>query len=404
MAEITTYLSPNGQNMTMGSGPATRLQVATIKGMATLARKGLGEPWVYVRNSLTDRHIGSLVLEPVSGRLFAGTHENGGIWVSDDGEGESWRQTSKGLDRANVYCLAQRNDGGRVTLLAGTEPTGLYRSDDLGGNWTELAGIFRVPDTDKWTFPGPPFIPHVKALTLHPTEPRTFYALIEQGALLRTTNDGASFVELVTYSKPGELAYRDLHRLLINPVKTSELFLATGEGLYRSEDAGESWVHLMKRGELIGYPDQLFYDPFDRRTLFMAGTTKSPNDWHRTHRCDPHVLKSHDRGHSWVELENGITKPVGVSFEAMCQHVWKDGYMLALASAAGQVWTSENGGESWSAVETKLAPVAKDHHYLPFLPEQERQQWMARRQERTGIAPGRPPGADPARSRAATGN
>jgi photosystem II stability/assembly factor-like uncharacterized protein len=388
MSVITAYLSPNGQNTTTGPAPATRLQVATIEGMATLTREAPGAPWRHTTSSLTDFHIGSLVFEPLSNRLIAGTHENGGIWICDDGEGKAWRKATSGPDRPHIYALAQRNVGGKVTLFAGTQPVGLYRSDDLGESWTELRSILAVPGRDKWSFPGPPHLPHVKCFAMHPTEPRTFFVLIEQGGLFRTTDDGQSFIELASYSTPGELAYRDMHRLLINPSKPTEMYLATGEGLYRTSDSGESWDHLMKRGERIGYPDDLFFDPADTRIIYMAGTVKSPNEWLKVSSADPAILKSSDRGESWIDLTEGFPQTIGVSFEAMCQHVWKGGQMLAVASAAGHVWTSEDGGAMWT-MAAKLAPVSKDHHFLFFLPPEPRQKWMARRQARTAPSAGR---------------
>jgi photosystem II stability/assembly factor-like uncharacterized protein len=312
--------------------------------------------------------------------------------VSDDGEGRSWREVTRGLDRPHIYSLAARNAGGKVTLFLGTQPAGLYRSDDFGESWTELPAIRAVPDTDKWTFPAPPHIAHVKSIVIHPTEPRTFFVLVEQGALLKTVDDGKSFVELAAYSRPDEVAYRDVHRLLINPSKPAEMFLAAGEGLYRSDDAGESWDHLMKRGDRIGYPDFLFYDPADARTVFMAGAAKNPGEWFVTGTADPAILKSTDRGQSWIELADVLPKPDSVAIEAMCQHVRKGGsgargsHMLAMANAAGRVWTSENDGASWTPVEAKLAPISKDHHHVPFLPKEERQKWMARRQARAGAA------------------
>jgi photosystem II stability/assembly factor-like uncharacterized protein len=387
MTEITAYLSPNGQNFSEGTGPATHLQVATIEGVATLTRKDGNAPWTHTGSSLTDRHVGSLVYEPVSGKLFAGTHENGGLWVSDDGQGKSWREVKKGLTRPHIYALAGRNVSGRVTLLAGTQPAGLYRSDDFGESWCELPAMLAVPDVDKWSFPAPPHIAHVKCIAVHPREPKTFFVLIEQGALLKTVDDGVTFQEISSYSTPGELAYRDLHRLLINPRDPKEMYIATGEGLYRSHDGGESWMHLMKRGDRIGYPDDLFFDPLDASVLYMAGAAKSPNDWFRTGQADAAVLRSTDRGATWTELGHGISKP-GVAFEAMCQHVWNGGgqargYMLVVASAAGGIWTTEDKGTTWTKVAAKLAPISKDHHYLAFLPQDERQKWMSRRQART---------------------
>jgi photosystem II stability/assembly factor-like uncharacterized protein len=381
---ITAYLSPNGDNLTRASGPATCLKVATIRGVATLTRSGPKAAWRHENTALEDFHIGSLLFEPVSGRLFAGAHENQGLWVSDDGKGESWRPSKAGLTQTHVYALAQRSSGHKATLYLGTQPVAVYRSVDFGESWTELPAIQQVPDRDKWTFPGPPHIPHVKSFTVHPTNVKCFFVLIEQGGLFKTLDEGESFVELTSYSRAEDLAYRDLHRLLINPAKPTEMFLATGEGLYRSDDGGERWEHLLKRGGIIGYPDDLFFDPTDARVVYVAGAVKSPNEWMRTNRADPVIFKSTNRGDTWMELDNGIAKPVGVAYEAMGQHVWPGGYMLTLASADGRIWTSEDEGASWTQVAAKLAPVSKDHHYLPFLTQEERQKWMARRQERTG--------------------
>jgi photosystem II stability/assembly factor-like uncharacterized protein len=140
---------------------------------------------------------------------------------------------------------------------------------------------------------------------------------------------------------------------------------------------------LLKRGGVIGYPDDLFFDPNDTQVVYVAGAVKSPGEWMRTNQADPVILKSTDGGDNWQELVNGIPKPVGVAYEAMGQHSWPGGYMLTLAGADGRIWTSEDKGASWTQI-AKLAPVSKDHHYLAFLSQEERGKWMARRQERTG--------------------
>ena len=108
MSGIATYLSPNGQDTSHGTGPATRLVVATVGGVVTLAPAGGEGPWDVVDRSLTDRHVGALMFEPSSGKLFAANHRNGGLWVSDDGAGADWRRLENGLDRPHVYTVAAR--------------------------------------------------------------------------------------------------------------------------------------------------------------------------------------------------------------------------------------------------------------------------------------------------------
>lgn len=43
--QATAMLSPNGQQDTEGDGPATRMFVATLKGVVTLERPAPGAPW-----------------------------------------------------------------------------------------------------------------------------------------------------------------------------------------------------------------------------------------------------------------------------------------------------------------------------------------------------------------------
>ena len=379
MTDVTTYLSPNGQNTSRGAGPATRLMVATVEGVATLRREGADAPWRLADRSLADRHVGSLMFEPVSGKLFAGAHADGGLWVSDDGEGADWRPLTNGIDRPHVYTVEARRIGDRVTLFAGTEPAALYRSEDLGETWTEATSLRSVPGHEKWSFPPPPHHAHVKNIVLHPGQPKTVFALVEQGALLKSVDDGESWVELSSYSRPDDVVYRDTHRLVINPNNHSEFYLATGAGLYRSGDDGVSWNHLTGRDSRIGYPDFLFLDPRDNGTLYLAGSHFDPGAWFKEPFADSVIMRSVDDGRSWEELGDGLPRPVVSAFEAMTLHHWDGGIMLTIATATGEIYASEDDGASWQCITDDLAPVSKDHHHIAFLPPDERDRAMASR-------------------------
>jgi photosystem II stability/assembly factor-like uncharacterized protein len=229
MTDVVATLSPNGGRTSTGTGPATSLLVATQKGIARLERAT--GAWHVAATMLDDVHVGSIVAEPKSGKLFAGGHRTGGLWVSDDGRGKAWRRLTKGLNHEHVYSLAaQPKPDGKVVLWLGAEPAALYRSDDLGESWRELPGIRKIDDTDKWTFPPPPHIAHVKDITFHPAEPETVYVCVEQGALIKSTDGGAHWTQLTDYSRDDDHAYRDTHRVAILPSDPKRMFLASVRG------------------------------------------------------------------------------------------------------------------------------------------------------------------------------
>ena len=91
--------------------------------------------------------------------------------------------------------------GGRTTLFAGAAPAALYTSYDLDESWEEVKAIQDVPGSGDWTFIPPPLtLLMLKHVVFHPNELTLIFVLIEQGALLKTIDDGSSFVEIDSYS------------------------------------------------------------------------------------------------------------------------------------------------------------------------------------------------------------
>ena len=263
----------------------------------------------------------------------------------------------------HVYTLALQRRGERIVLFAGTEPPALYRSDDLGESWHELPTVTAVPGTELWTFPPPPHIAHVKNVSFHPSEPETLYVCIEQGALLKSVDDGQSWFEEAAYESSADKFRHDNHRVLIKPSDPRELFMCGGEGLYHSADAGRTWEHLTDRSHRVGYPDAMFIDPRDDNVLFMAGPRFPPMLWGETGVADPTVLRSRDGGHSWEEIRDGMPERIVGNIEAMGLYHARDRVTLFAGTATGEVFSCEHAGGRWGLVAEGLPPISKGGHF-----------------------------------------
>jgi hypothetical protein len=293
--------------------------------------------------------------------------------MSQDG-GTHWAELTKGLTSRHIYTIAVQYRADRTVLWVGTEPPMLFRSDDLGESFVELPAIRDVPDTDQWCFPPPPHISHVKNVAFHPDQPQTLYVCIEQGALLKSTDDGKSWTELHGYEQPDmDIKFRhDTHRVAITSADPDTLFLVAGEGIYVSRNAGQDWQQLQSRFDRIGYPDAMFIDPRNDQVVFVGGAGDAPREWRETRNARAGVIRSDDSGKSWTEMRSGLPDTVRGNIEAMAHH-HAGAYLAILAgTAVGEVFLSEDDGRTWSCIADGLPPISKAGHYRWFLSEEER--------------------------------
>ncbi len=354
-------LSPNGQSRFDGAAPPCRLFVATATCVAILERPAPAAAWRLAATALEGHHISTMTLLPAGAGILAGTHGDGIFWSADGG---SWEARDNGLRLKDIYTLAALAENGAITVYAGTEPASLFKSRDLGQSWRELPAITEQKNKD-WTFPAPPHIAHTKMLAFDPRDPKHFFAAIEQGALLETSDGGESWKELADYSRAEDRAFKDLHQVLVTPSQPERMFMTTGCGSYRSADGGAHWQRVTDESFRLAYPDHIALSP-DEKTLFMSGAAGHPGMWRKSHDAGTAILRSRDNGAHWEHLSRGIPATAPCNIEAMSVASWPGGYSLFLGDTDGAVYLSEDGGDSFQRITATLSPISKGNHFVPL--------------------------------------
>jgi photosystem II stability/assembly factor-like uncharacterized protein len=190
-------------------------------------------------------------VDPSSPSTWYATVEKTGIYKSTD-SGETWTELTTGLPAAGFYriaitiCRAQPHilyaiyaSDTRYGLL------GLYRSDDGGASWTLRADspnlLGRSVDGRDSTGQGY----YDLTLDVHPTNPDIVYV---GGINMWKSVDGGRSWKLSSFwinGWPGTAyAHADHHAFAFHPQNPDIVFSGNDGGLFKSNDAGESWTDL----------------------------------------------------------------------------------------------------------------------------------------------------------------
>src|SRR5258706_3535389 len=134
-----------------------------------------------------------------------------------------------------------------------------------------------------WRSIGPPRAGRARALSGVPSQPNVFYIGFDNGGVWRSTDFGSAWTPLFDNQPTGSIG-----AIAVAPTDPNIIYvgsgagiirpdLATGDGMYKSTDAGKSWTHLGLRDSLMIADIEV--DPFNANRLFVAalGHPYGPN-------------------------------------------------------------------------------------------------------------------------------
>src|SRR5258705_3361556 len=126
--------------------------------------------------------------------VYCGT-ARAGLFRSRD-SGRNWEPVGRGIDHLMVTAVdvghAEQADRFGV-VYAGTEPSAVFRSDNGGDSWVDLAGLRALPSASTWAFPRRPPTPHIRWIEADVSVADRVFVAIEAGALVRTFDGGRTW-------------------------------------------------------------------------------------------------------------------------------------------------------------------------------------------------------------------
>ncbi|MBC8242150.1 MAG: hypothetical protein ISR50_00705 [Alphaproteobacteria bacterium] len=305
------------------------------------------------RQVLESRGVRDLVT--YDDRVFAGT--GAGVYVSDDGGG-SW--SLAGMEDREVWQIRSAGNG---VLYAGTQPAGLFRSDDRGATWHEITAFAQVPEAAEWGIPVDPPLPgRARAIVIDRDDPRRIWVGVEVGGIM-STEDGGETWQL---NLPGENP--DLHMMCAHPENPETLYASTGygrkdsvaemvegnAGVFRSDDHGASWQYAWK-GITPRYSRPMCIDPRAPYCLTVASAPTAFSSFKDDGGAQAALLRSNDGGETWRSLCDPAHSPSQANIHGLTPDLENPGGVV-IGTDTGEVWRVGEDAQ-WTPLATGLPAV-----------------------------------------------
>jgi hypothetical protein len=339
---------------------ATVLYAATDEGVYTVKSQN-GQGWKVEHQSLEDWAVPKIAVSPARPNLlFAGTRGDG-VWVSEDC-GKRWRKPCYGKPGPGKVRCVTIDPRDPNTLYAGNEPIDIFVSRDAGKSWSRLDSIWKVPSVETVDYPVAVVEPHVRDITIDPQNPKTIYAALQVGFMVKSTDGGA------TWKLLNEGLDADVHTIVIDPRNTNSLFIATGghdyrkgtapgRALYASRDGGESWTPTA-----MDFPHEysvpLVMHPKNSALLYSAVAKGQPGQWRkRPTGAEALVIRTKDGGKTWKQLDGNVSEISSDFAEAIVIDP-EDPNRVYAGLRSGKLYGSEDGGDTWASLGVKVSSLS----------------------------------------------
>ena len=237
--------------------------------------------------------------------------------------------------------------------------TACTRPDSIGGLFRSTAGsdAFELLNNGILTDTG------VQAITIHPDDPNLIFVGTRNG-LYRSNDGGDSWTKLDV-----PLDKRQIWSVLIHPTRPQTLVLGTSPvAFFRSDDLGQTWRQLA-----LDHPERFPETPVRARAMRIAIDPHNPDLWFAATEING-VLASTDGGEQWTDVSADLIRlsreQPGLKNTELTKDDTEgmlDGHAMAFSPALPGVvfyscrmglFTSADAGKTWQDLQVgRFSPI-----------------------------------------------
>jgi len=267
-------------------------------------------------NNIGGRSLCTAVHPADTGTVFIGA-SSGGLWRSTTGGigANAWTMINTGFPSSAVSSIAIDSANPNVMYIGTGENYG-YEFSENGLDIRVTRGMYGI-------------------------------------GILKTTNGGNTWTKSLDWTYDNK---RGVWKVLINPKNSNILYAATSEGIFKSVNAGSSWIQQLNYKMVM----DLRLNSTDTSVLYASIGNLTNN----VPLTDKGIFKSTNGGSSWTKLAGGL--PAAWSGKATLE-LYKGNQNFIYASIPNDFsyvgyYKSTNAGLNWTAGSTSI-PIGSQGWY-----------------------------------------
>ena len=287
--------------------------------------------------------------------------------------GVGWKTNIRNATLLKLWVIGFGGDG---AIWVGTIPGGLFESRDGGASfelnrplWNhESRGgdLFNGDGTGETKWFGTPaseggeFAPGIHSIAIDPRNPGHLFIAISTAGVLETRDGGRTWRSrnkgmTMDYNPDPEAEWgHDPHVIDLCQSAPDRIWQQNHAGVFYSDNGAESWrkVSAPSEGVHFGFPVTV-----DAHNGNVAWLVPGQSDAQRM-AIDGglFVARTDDGGASWRQLRKGL--PQQGAFDIVYRHALDNREdAVAFGSTTGNLYLSEDRGESWNVVSNNLPPI-----------------------------------------------
>lgn len=354
-------------------GPA-RILLGTRKGLIVLARSG--SSWRVLRHA----HLGIPVVyafaDPRTRTWWASLdHGHWGCKLSrSQDSGQTWTEVAppnypegaevKAGEPATlkyIWTIAPGgvNEPGRLYL--GTQPGGLFTSDDDGASWRLVDALWNHPSrlAGNW-FGGGRDQAAIHSILVDPRDVRRVLVGVSCAGVFETLDGGDTWqarnagLRADFMPDPEGDVGHDPHCMTWSAANPDVLWQQNHCGIFRSTDGARTWKLRSKKGAVVHFGFAIAADEHDPAQAWVVPQVADEC------RVAPggKLVTAHTRdgGKTWKTATRGL--PQRDAYDVVYRHALDQrAGTLCFGSTTGNVYVSGDRGTSWTCVANHLPPV-----------------------------------------------